>query len=90
MADGAGQRAAVRYGNDRIELQDVKLVSGDQALDASGAFALKGAAAGDGLTVQARNVDIAQLEKLALQNRGFTGRVDADGEGRRARPTRRW
>jgi autotransporter translocation and assembly factor TamB len=69
-------KAAVRYGNDRIELQDVKLVSGDQALDVSGAIALKGTPDGT-LTVQARNVDISQLEHLALQNRGFTGRADA-------------
>ena len=71
-----GSAAAVRYGNDRIEVQDVKLVSGDQAIDASGAFALKSAQPETALTVNARNVDISQIERLALQNRGFTGRVD--------------
>ncbi len=73
-----GSAAAVRYGNDRVELQDVKLVSGDQSLDVSGAFALKGPATADGLRVQARNVDIAQIEKLAMLNRGLTGKVDAN------------
>ncbi len=72
-----GSAGALRYGNNRIELQDVKLVSGDQALDLSGALALKGGQPADGLNIQARNVDIAQLERLALQNRGFSGRVDA-------------
>jgi autotransporter translocation and assembly factor TamB len=72
-----GSAPAVRYGNDRVELQDVRLVNGDQALDVSGAFALKGSQPGEALTVQARNVDISQIERLALQNRGFTGRADA-------------
>jgi hypothetical protein len=72
-----GSAAAVRYGNDRIELQGVRLVSGDQALDAGGAFALKGTQPDTALTVAARNVDVSQLERLALQNRGLSGRVDA-------------
>ena len=38
--------ATVKYGSDRVELQDVKLVSGDQSLDVNGAFALKGDIAG--------------------------------------------
>ena len=33
-----------------------------------------------GVTVHAKNVDIAQLEKLTLQNRGFTGRLNADAK----------
>ena len=36
------------------------------------------------LSVQARNVDIAQIEKLALQNRGLTGTVDAHCDRSRA------
>jgi autotransporter translocation and assembly factor TamB len=72
-----GSAAALRYGNERIELQDVKLVSGDQAIDASGAVSLKGSQPGTALTVNARNVDISQIERLALQNRGFSGRIDA-------------
>jgi translocation and assembly module TamB len=66
----------VRFGGNRIELQGVTLVSGDQSLDASGAIALDGAPNGT-LTVRMRNVDVAQLEHLTLQNRGFTGRADA-------------
>ena len=73
-----GSAAAVRYGNDRVELLGVKLVSGDQSIDVDGAFALKARAAADGLRIQVRNADIAQVEKLAMMNRGLTGRVDAD------------
>jgi translocation and assembly module TamB len=72
-----GSAAAVRYGNDRIELQDVRLVSGDQTLDVAGDIALKGPQPDAALTVKARNVDLSQLERLALQNRGFSGRIDA-------------
>ncbi len=71
-----GSAAAVRYGNDRIEVQNLTLVSGDQTIDASGAFALKSSQPETALTVNARNVDISQIERLALQNRGFTGRLD--------------
>ena len=71
-----GSAAAVRYGNDRIEVQNLTLVSGDQTIDASGAFALTSSQPETALTVNARNVDISQIERLALQNRGFTGRVD--------------
>src|SRR5262249_6961327 len=34
-------------------------------------------AAFEGITVTAQKVDISQLEKLALMNRGFTGNLDA-------------
>ena len=73
-----GGDAAVRYSNDRIELQDVHLVSGQQALDLSGSLALKGDQPAGALDVRARNVDIAQVERLALQNRGLSGLANAD------------
>ena len=73
-----GSAAAIRYGNDRVEMQNVKLVSGDQSVDVDGAFALKAPAAADGLRIQVRNVDIAQIEKLAMIDRGLTGRVEAN------------
>ncbi len=74
----SGAEATIRYGQDRIELKNVKLVNADQALDVDGTFALGENARFDGIKVHAQNVDIAQLEKLALQNRGFSGRLNAD------------
>jgi translocation and assembly module TamB len=56
----------------------VKLVNGDQSLDVDGSFALGENPEIGAIKVRAQNVDIAQLEKLALQNRGFTGRLNAD------------
>jgi autotransporter translocation and assembly factor TamB len=74
-----GAEAVVQYGRGRIELQNIRLVSGDQALNADGALALKPGEAAEGtIRVQARNVDLHQVETLLLQNRGFTGRLNAD------------
>ncbi len=73
-----GSEAAIQYGAGRIELNGVRLVSGDQALNVDGALATtRGPAAGT-LRVQARNVDLQQLETLLLQDRGFSGRLSAD------------
>ena len=73
-----GAEATIKYGQDRIEMQHVRLTNADQTLDIDGTFALGETARFDGIKVRAQNVDIAQLEKLALQNRGFTGRLNAD------------
>jgi autotransporter translocation and assembly factor TamB len=73
-------RAAVRYGGGKVELQDVKLASGDQTLEASGAFAVSGDEPAGAIDVKATNVDLAQVEQLALQNRGLTGRLTVDGK----------
>jgi autotransporter translocation and assembly factor TamB len=73
-----GSQAAIRYGQDRIEVQDLKLVNADQVFNVDGAFALGENARFDGIKVHAEHVDVAQLEKLALQNRGLTGRLSAD------------
>ncbi len=73
-----GSQATIKYGQDRIELQDVKLVNADQVLDVDGTFALGENARFEGIKVHAQNVDIAQLEKLTLQNRGFSGTLNAD------------
>ena len=71
--------AAVHYGAGRVELTDVRLVSGDQQLDVAGILPVKGGAASGAIDVHARNVDLQQLEALMLQNRGFTGTLTADG-----------
>ncbi|HMC02564.1 MAG TPA: translocation/assembly module TamB domain-containing protein, partial [Cellulomonadaceae bacterium] len=75
-----GSAATIKYGNNQIELQGVKLVNADQALDVEGTFSLGDNPQIGGIDVNARNVDIAQLEKLTLQNRGFTGRLNANAK----------
>jgi autotransporter translocation and assembly factor TamB len=73
-----GSQAAIEYGANRVALKDVKLVNADQALDVEGSFSLGDNPQLAGVTVTARNVDIVQLEKLAMQDRGFTGRLNAN------------
>jgi autotransporter translocation and assembly factor TamB len=73
-----GSQAAVEYGANRIQVNDLRLVNADQSLDVAGRFALGDNPQLGGVTVSAKNVDIAQLEKLAMQDRGFTGRLNAD------------
>ena len=73
-----GAEATVKYGSNRIEVLGVKLVNADQALDVDGNFSLGDNPEIGAIKVRAQNVDIAQLEKLALQNLGFTGRLNAD------------
>jgi autotransporter translocation and assembly factor TamB len=69
-------QAAIEYGSNRLEVRDLTLGSGDQSVGISGTFALGDAPQLGAVTVNARNVDLAQLEKLAMQDRGFTGRLN--------------
>lgn len=78
-------RAAVQYGAGQIEFQDVRLVSGNQALEVSGTLALGDDAAGQQpspasgqIKVNAHGVDLQQLETLLLMDRGFTGTLSAE------------
>lgn len=74
-----GSEAAVQYGQGLITLQNVRFTSaGDQSVEVSGSIVVQGEKPSGQLQVQARNVDIAQVERLLLQNRGFTGRLTAD------------
>jgi len=73
-----GSSATVKYGAGKIEFDNVKLLSADQSLDASGTLTTGAGAPSGSIDVHARNVDLQQLETLALQNRGFTGRLNAD------------
>jgi autotransporter translocation and assembly factor TamB len=73
-----GAEATVKYGASRVDVIGVRLVNGDQSLGVDGSFSLGDNPEIGSIKVQAQNVDIAQLEKLALQNRGFTGRLNAD------------
>ena len=75
-----GSDAAVRYGRGRVELENIKLVSADQSLDLSGTLALGTEKPSGAIDVRASNVDLAQLETLLLQNRGFTGRLTANAK----------
>jgi autotransporter translocation and assembly factor TamB len=73
-----GSEATVRYGRGQLELQNVRLVSVDQALNVDGVLGLKGTTTSGTLRVQARNVDLQQLETLLLRDEGFSGRLNAD------------
>ncbi len=74
----AGSQASIQYGAGRVEFNNVKLVSTDQSLDLSGSLTIGAGTPSGSIDVHARNVDLHQLETLALQNRGFTGRLNAD------------
>ena len=75
-----GTSPTIKYGTNQIQFQGVKLVNADQSLDVDGSFSLGDNPEIGGIDVHAKNVDIAQLEKLTLQNRGFSGRLDADAK----------
>jgi autotransporter translocation and assembly factor TamB len=75
----AGSEATIQYGKSRIEVKDLRLVSGDQSLDVSGTLGMKDSPnPSSAIVARARNVDLQQLETLLLQNRGFTGKLTAD------------
>ena len=73
-----GVEATVKYGQSRVEIDKLSLVSGSQALDVSGVFALKGDAQASDIKIQAKNVDLRQLETLMLMDRGLSGTLSAD------------
>jgi translocation and assembly module TamB len=75
-----GTEAIVKYSPAHIELANVQLVSADQFLSVDGTIALKGDAPTAALDVVAENVDLQQLETLLLQNRGFSGRLNANAK----------
>ena len=71
-----GSAAAIQYAKDRIDVKDVVLVSGDQRISADG---ILGATAGEPLRVRVENVDVAQLNQLALGQPGdIAGRLSAN------------
>ncbi|HXW07164.1 MAG TPA: translocation/assembly module TamB domain-containing protein [Vicinamibacterales bacterium] len=76
MAGGGDPR--IQYGQDRLTVDDIRLVNGPQSLDLQGTLALKGETPTGTLDVKAANVDLAQLEQLLLQERGLTGTLSAD------------
>jgi autotransporter translocation and assembly factor TamB len=73
-----GTEAAVQYGGRRLTMQNVRLVSNEQELGVDGTLSLDEADTAGELKVTATNVDLASVEQLLLQNRGFTGRLNAN------------
>ena len=70
-----GSAAAIQYSKDQINVKDVALESGDQRIVAEG---ILGGPADQPLTIQAENVDVAQLNQLALGQPGdVSGRLSA-------------
>jgi len=77
---GPGSAATVQYGKNQIDLQGVRLVSGNQSLDVNGTFPLGENTTPGTISVSARSVDLSQLEKLLLQNRGISGTLNANAK----------
>jgi autotransporter translocation and assembly factor TamB len=75
-----GTEMTIQYGQDRVDLENVQLVSTDQFLSVDGTIALKGEAPSAALNVTAQNVDLQQIETLLLQNRGMTGKLNANAK----------
>jgi autotransporter translocation and assembly factor TamB len=73
-----GAEATVKYGQERVQIDNLRLTSGDQALTVNGAFAVQGESPVGEIKVQASNVDLQQAERLLLMNRGLAGRLSAD------------
>ena len=69
-----GTDAAIRYGTDRLGVEHVSLVSGDQRIDADGVIG----SPTDVLRVRVQNVDVSQLDQLLLANQEMAGRLDAN------------
>jgi autotransporter translocation and assembly factor TamB len=70
-----GSEAAIRFGRGRLALDDLRLVSGDQRIEADGTLG----SPGDVLHVRAENVDMTQLDRLLLGEQRVAGRLDAEG-----------
>jgi autotransporter translocation and assembly factor TamB len=73
-----GAELTMKYAQDRVQIDNLRLTSGDQALTVNGAFAMTGESPAGEIKVQASNVDLQQIETLLLMNHGFAGRLTAD------------
>ena len=69
-----GTDASIRYGTDRLGIEHLSLVSGDQRIEADGVIG----SPTEVLRVRAQNVDVSQLDQLLLTNQEMTGRLDAN------------
>ena len=66
----AGSEARIQYGADRIVVNNLRLVSGDQQIAADGVIGSNS----ESLRVEARNVDVAQIDALLLGDQRMAGR----------------
>ena len=64
----------IKYGNNRVEIDDIKLVNADQRIEAQGAIG----SVNETLRVKAENVDVAELDALALADQRLAGRLNAN------------
>ena len=69
-----GTDASILYGSDRLGIEHVSLVSGDQRIEADGVIG----SPTEVLRVRAQNVDVSQLDQLLLTNQEIAGRLDAN------------
>jgi autotransporter translocation and assembly factor TamB len=69
-------QAAVRYSKDRIEIQKLELINGNQRLTADGVVG----SATEPLLVHVENVDVAEIDRLLLGDQRLAGRLNADAK----------
>jgi autotransporter translocation and assembly factor TamB len=69
-----GSAAAARFKKHRIEIDALRLASGDQQIEANGVLGSNT----EGLRVHAENVDVARLDQLLLGEQRLAGRLNAD------------
>ena len=72
-----GTETTIRYGNDRIAVENLRLVSGDQRIEADGVLG----SPTETLQVRAENVDVAQLDRLLLGDQRLAGRLNGERHG---------
>ena len=68
-----GTETTIRYGGNRIAIDNLRIVSGDQRIEADGVIG----SPSETLKVQAVNVDVAQLDQLMLGQQRLAGRLTA-------------
>jgi translocation and assembly module TamB len=73
-----GGDPAIQYGKDRLDIRDIRLAKDDQNLEVNGSLSLGTGKPTGSVAVKAVNVDLSEIERLLLQNRGFHGRLTAD------------
>jgi hypothetical protein len=71
-----GSAAAIRYAKDRVQVENLHLINGDQQITAGGVIA----GADSALRVHAENVDVSQLDTLLLGDGRLAGRFTGDAE----------
>ena len=75
-----GSDAAVQYSKDRLDLGRVRLMNGNETIELNGALGIGENAATNAVDVAVRNVDLVELDRLLLQNRGLRGTLNGDAK----------